>query len=427
MINAFVGAMAGLERSLLPLVAQEKFAITASLAVMSFIAAFGAAKAVANYLAGQWSNRFGRKKLLVLGWMLAIPVPLLLWTAPSWPWVVGANVLLGVHQGFAWSSTVVMKIDLVGERQRGLAMGLNEFAGYVAVALAAFGSAWFAERHDALDVIAGGGLAVAAIGLFASIFWVRDTLTHLSVEAAASCRKKLNSVFRETTWRHKNLSSITQAGLVNNLNDGMVWGLLPLLMAQKGFPLASIGFVAGLYPFVWGVAQVGTGKLSDHVSKKQMIVLGMLLQAVAIISLLWAENLVFFAVSSIFLGFGTAIVYPVFLSAVADNTHPEQRAESIGIFRLWRDLGYVIGALLTGLLADRFGASTAIAAIGVLTAASGLLIHRRMHDVPPCDAPLPVSLAVFFKRNISRAINRSSLPITTIKEHGTIPPPLSRP
>ena len=406
LVNAFVGAMVGLERTLLPLMAQEKFAITSSVAIMSFIAAFGASKALANYLTGRLSNRFGRKNLLVFGWLLALPVPFLLWYAPSWGWVIAANVLLGIHQGFAWSSTVVMKIDLVGARQRGLAMGLNEFAGYVAVALAAFGSALMAQRFDALNVIVYAGSVIAVLGLLLSVIWVRDTLKHVSVEAADSCRKKLGKVFVDTTWRHKNLSAVTQAGLVNNLNDGMMWGLMPLVMANQGYSLASIGFIAGLYPLVWGVTQIFTGKWSDIVSKKQMLVSGMLLQAIGIMGFLWANSLTIYAFCSILLGLGTAAVYPVFLSAVADNTHPEQRAESIGIFRLWRDLGYLFGALLTGVLSDWFGIFTAISAVGALTAFSALVIHWRMHDVPPCDAPLPVSILAFLKNLFTLPSNK---------------------
>lgn len=406
LVNAFVGAMIGLERTLLPLMAQEKFAISSSVAIMSFIAAFGASKAIANYLTGRLSNRFGRKNLLVFGWLLALPVPFLLWYAPSWGWVIAANVLLGIHQGFAWSSTVVMKIDLVGERQRGLAMGLNEFAGYVAVALAAFGSAWMAQRFDALDVIVYAGFSIAVTGLLLSLIWVRDTLKHVSVEAAESCRKKLENIFADTTWRHKNLSAVTQAGLVNNLNDGMMWGLMPLVMAKQGYSLASIGFIAGLYPLVWGIVQIFTGKWSDIVSKKALLVLGMLLQAVGIMGFLWANSLTMYALCSILLGLGTASVYPVFLSAVADNTHPDQRAESIGIFRLWRDLGYLFGALLTGVLSDWFGIPAAISAVAALTALSALIIQWRMRDVPPCDAPLPISIPTFLKNLFVSPLNK---------------------
>ncbi|HPI08713.1 MAG TPA: MFS transporter [Saprospiraceae bacterium] len=401
-VNAFVGAMVGLERTLLPLLAKDKFGLTSSFAVLSFIVAFGAAKAVANYLTGALSNRVSRKKLLVVGWILALPIPFLLGWAPDWGWIIAANVLLGVHQGFAWSSTVVMKIDLVGERQRGLAMGLNEFSGYVAVALAAFGSATLAHRFGSTEVIFYAGLVVAVCGLLLSVVWVRDTRRHVAAETAVSCRKKLRHVFVDTTWKHKNLSAVTQAGLVNNLNDGMIWGLLPLLMHQQGYSLPTIGFVAGLYPFVWGVSQVFTGRWSDSVSKKQMLVLGMLLQSVGISGFLFADNTLQFAACSVLLGLGTATVYPVFLSAVADNTHPEQRAEGIGVFRFWRDLGYVVGALMTGWLSDWAGIGTAFLAVGGLTALSAFVIQIRMSDVPPCDAPLPVAIRVWIRRKLNQ-------------------------
>lgn len=397
LVNAFVGGMVGLERTLLPLMAEDQFGLSSSFAIFSFIAAYGAAKAVSNYLTGRFSNRIGRKNLLVLGWLLALPVPFMLGFAPNWTWVVVANVLLGVHQGFAWSSTVVMKIDLVGERNRGFAMGLNEFAGYVAVALTAFGSASLAHRFGSTEVIFNSGLAIATLGLLISVVWVRDTRKHVALEASESCRNKLSHVFADTTWRHRNLSSVTQAGLVNNLNDGMVWGLLPLIMHQQGFSLHSIGLVAGLYPMVWGISQIITGKWSDLVSKKQMLVLGMFLQAAGILGFVWANSLTQFALCSVFLGIGTATVYPVFLSAVADNTHPDQRAESIGVFRLWRDLGYLIGALVTGAVVDWAGTGAAIVLVGGITAVSALIIKLRMKDVPPCDAPAPISIVRFFR------------------------------
>jgi len=417
LVNAFVGGMVGLERTLLPLLAEDKFGLSSSFAIFSFIAAFGAAKAIANYLTGRFSNQIGRKNLLVLGWVLALPVPFMLGFASSWTWVVVANILLGVHQGFAWSSTVVMKIDLVGERKRGFAMGLNEFAGYVAVALTAFGSASLAHRFGSVEVILYMGLIIAALGLLITLVWVRDTRKHVALEAAVSCRKKLSHVFADTTWRHHNLSSVTQAGLVNNLNDGMVWGLLPLLMHQQGFSLKSIGLVAGLYPMVWGISQIITGKWSDVVSKKQMLVLGMLLQAIGIVGFIGANTVAQYALCSVFLGLGTAGVYPVFLSAVADNTHPEQRAESIGIFRLWRDLGYLFGALLTGIVIDWAGADAAIYLVGGLTTFSALVIKLRMQDVPPCDAPAPVSIIHFIKNSFlaARAGTKASLGLTNMQ------------
>jgi MFS family permease len=401
-VNAFVGSMVGLERTLLPILAKDKFGISSSMAIFSFIAAFGASKALANYITGKLANRLGRKNLLVLGWILALPVPFLLFYAPSWSFVVLANVLLGIHQGFAWSSTVVMKIDLVGEKDRGFAMGLNEFAGYVAVALTAFGSGFLAQKYEVLDVIFYAGLFISVVGLLLSLIWVRDTRKHVAAEATVSCREKLSHVFKDTTWRNKNLSSVTQAGLVNNLNDGMVWGLLPLLLQQKGFSLTEIGFVAGLYPFIWGVSQIFTGKWSDIVSKKQLLVFGMLLQSVGIVGFLMADSLGQYALCSVLLGFGTAAVYPVFLSTVAENTHPDQRAESIGIFRLWRDLGYLFGALLTGLLSDWVGSGIAIAAVATLTAFSALVIQVRMTDLKPCEAAMPISMAEFFKNIMNK-------------------------
>jgi MFS family permease len=400
LVNAFVGGMVGLERSLLPLMAESKFGIKSALALLSFIAAFGFSKAVANYLTGKLSNRVGRKNLLVLGWVLALPIPFLLGFAPSWGWVIIANILLGIHQGFAWSSTVVMKIDLVGPKQRGLAMGLNEFAGYVAVALAAFGSAKLAQQFGASNILFYVGLSIAVLGLALSAIWVRDTRSHVNAEATVSCRKKLDKVFFDTSWRHKNLSAVTQAGLVNNLNDGMVWGLLPLLLFQQGYSISEIGLVAGLYPMVWGMAQVLTGRWSDIVSKKQLLVLGMLVQSVGIIGFIWASNITQYALYSGLLGLGTAAVYPVFLSAIADNTHPDQRAESIGIFRLWRDLGYVLGALLTGLLCDWLNPQAAVFVVAVLTALSGFVLQLRMQDTAPCDAPIAPTLGRFIKNCI---------------------------
>ncbi|HND88364.1 MAG TPA: MFS transporter, partial [Saprospiraceae bacterium] len=398
-----LGGMIGLERTVLPLFAEQKFHLASALTLLSFIAAFGAAKAAANYLTGYLSDRVGRKALLVAGWVLALPVPYLLYAAPQWAWVVGAHVLLGMHQGLAWSSTVVMKIDLVGERQRGLAMGLNEFAGYVALALTAWGSAQVAHQVGAEHVLLYGGWGVAGIGLALSVFGVRDTHAHVALEAARSCRKQMTQVFRQVTWRHPNLSSITHAGWANNLNDGMVWGMLPLLLQRQGYSLVQIGWVTGLYPLVWGVAQVFSGQWSDRVSKRQMLALGMLLQACALLGLLWADGLAAYLCVSALLGLGTALVYPVFMAAIADNVHPLQRAESIGVFRLWRDLGYVFGAVLTGLLMDWAGIGAAIETVAFLTAASAAQILYRMTDVPPCDAPPPASLCRLLKNLLTPA------------------------
>lgn len=413
-VNAFVGGMIGLERTLLPILGATKFGLVSATAALSFIAAFGLAKSGANYLTGRLANRIGRKNLLVLGWILALPVPFLILFAPNWVWIIAANLLLGVHQGFAWSSTVVMKIDLVGEKQRGLAMGLNEFAGYVAVAVAAFGSGFLAQKFDAATVIFWLGLGIAAVGLMLSIFWVRDTRRHAAAEAVESCRAKLRDVFADTTWRNRNLSAVTQAGLINNLNDGMVWGLLPILLVKKGFSMSEIGFIAGLYPFIWGISQIFTGKISDIISKKEMLIVGMLAQAVGIGGFLAASSTVHFALCSILLGLGTAAVYPVFMAVVADNTHPTQRAESIGIFRLWRDLGYVFGAVLTGVLSDWCGMGTALAAVGFLTASSAFIISKRMTDAIPCDAPLPVSMGFFLKKTIRHLLKLQKVNLSLI-------------
>lgn len=385
LINGFVGAMIGLERTLLPLLAGEQFAVATAFATLSFIAAFGVSKAMANYLSGQLSNRLGRKNILLGGWVMALPVPLLFWYAPDWSWILLANVLLGLHQGFAWSSTVIMKIDLVGEKKRGMAMGLNEFAGYVAVALAAFGSAWAAQFFAPLTVIVVAGFGIAITGLLLTVIWVKDTRRHMETEAVTSCRAKMRQVFLETTFTNKNLSAVTQAGLVNNLNDGLVWGLLPLIMQAQNHTVSHIGMVAGLYPLVWGIGQIWTGAWSDRYSRKEFLVLGMLIQGLSILGFLVSSELVYWLGCSVLLGAGTALVYPVFLSVVADNTHPAQRAESIGIFRGWRDLGYAIGALTTGWISDRMGMETAVAMTGLITVGSGILILFRMRDLARCD------------------------------------------
>jgi MFS family permease len=392
LVNGFVGAMIGLERTLLPLVARDRFAVATSFAILSFIAAFGFAKALSNYVSGRLSNRYGRRQLLIAGWMLALPVPLIFWYAPHWYYILWANVLLGVHQGFAWSSTVVMKIDLVGEKRRGVAMGLNEFAGYVAVALAAFGSAWAVQFAAPLQVMTVGGGLIATTGLLLTVFFVRDTRHHAALEATISCRPRLASVFWDTTLNNRNLSAVTQAGLVNNLNDGLVWGLLPLLMKAQGYSLSAIGLAAALYPLVWGVVQIGTGAWSDRFSKREFLVAGMGTQAVGILGFLMAASLATWLLCSFLLGIGTAMVYPVFLSVVADNTHPVQRAESIGVFRLWRDLGYVIGAVLTGLVSDWWGMGFAIGFVGVLTGLSGLVVLLRMRDLASCEGKSTPSL-----------------------------------
>ncbi|HEY0354599.1 MAG TPA: MFS transporter, partial [Flavisolibacter sp.] len=328
--------------------------------------------------AGTLANTFGRKKLLVAGWLIAIPIPFILMYAPNWNWIILANVLLGINQGLAWSSTVVMKIDLVGEKQRGFAMGLNEFAGYVAVALVAFITGWIASEYGTRPYPFYTGVVLIIFGLLGSIFLVRDTQHHVAKETFTNTIPRLKNIFWDTTWKNKNLGSVTQAGLINNLNDGMAWGIFPILLASKGFTLAEIGIVTAIYPAVWGIGQLFTGKMADTFCKKNMLYAGMLLQAFALVALVWADTMLHFIVLSSILGWGTAMVYPTFLATVAENTHPLDRAKSIGIFRLWRDLGYAIGAVITGVIADLFSMNAAIVFIGMLTFASAFIIRRRM-------------------------------------------------
>lgn len=377
-INAFVGGMVGLERTILPEIAEVDFGMAARTAILSFIVVFGVVKAITNYYTGALANRLGRKNLLTVGWLIALPIPFLLIYASSWNWIILANILLGINQGLTWSSTVVMKIDLVGEKNRGLAMGLNESAGYLAVGGVAFLTGWIASEYGLRPYPFYLGIAFAVIGLLFSWLLVKDTVHHVKAETSSSRLPKLKHVFWDTSWRHPSLGAISQAGLVNNLNDGMVWGLLPILLGSRQFDLEQIGIIVALYPAVWGMGQLITGKLADHLNKKSMLFWGMLLQGLTLLLMLYAESFFHFTVLSIVLGLGTAIVYPTFLAAIADYAHPEQRAESIGVFRLWRDLGYAAGALLTGLLADTLGISWAVGAIGVLTVLSAVVVWMRM-------------------------------------------------
>lgn len=378
LINAFVGGMVGLERSILPQIAEKEFAIAAKTAILSFIVVFGIVKAITNYYTGTLANRFGRKNLLIAGWMVGIPIPFILMYAPDWNWVIAANILLGINQGLAWSSTVVMKIDLVGEKQRGFAMGLNEFAGYIAVAIVAFLTGWIANEYGVRPYPFYIGIVLVALGLAGSIFFIKDTRHHVAKESASNNVPKLKNVFWDTTWRDRNLGSVTQAGLINNLNDGMAWGIFPILLASKGFSIEQIGIITAVYPAVWGIGQLFTGKMADIFCKKDILYTGMLLQAIALISLVWANSMSSYVLLSAVLGWGTAMVYPTFLATVAENTNPQDRAKSIGIFRLWRDLGYAIGAILTGMIADLLSINSAIIFIGILTFISALIIYVRM-------------------------------------------------
>lgn len=377
-INAFVGGMIGLERSLLPQIAEVEFHIAAKTAILSFIVAFGIVKAITNYFAGAWANKIGRKNLLTIGWMIGIPVPFMLMYADSWNWIIAANILLGINQGLTWSSTVVMKIDLVGEKQRGFAMGLNEFAGYISLALVAFFTGWVASEYGLRPYPFYIGVVLSLMGFFASWLLVKDTKHHIAAETTTSKIPRLSNIFWQTTWKNKNLGSVTVAGLINNLNDGMAWGLFPILLALKGFTIGQIGIVTAIYPAVWGIGQLFTGKMADHFCKKDLLFLGMLLQALALIALLLADTMTHFVILSSVLGWGTAMVYPTFLATVAENTHPADRANSLGVFRFWRDLGYAIGAVLTGIIADTFGINASVLVIGLLTLFSAIIIFNRM-------------------------------------------------
>jgi len=381
-VNAFVGGMVGLERSIFPRFAEEQFGISSHSAILSFIVAFGISKAISNYYTGKLANVLGRKNLLIFGWILALPVPILLINAPSWNWVILANILLGIHQGLTWSSTVVMKIDLAGEKERGLAMGLNEFAGYLAVGLVAFLSGSIANRYGVTPYPFYLGILISVIGLLLSVFFVKDTRHFVEQEEVNPEKKTLKSVFTETSFTNKTLSSITQAGLVNNLNDGMIWGLLPILLFSLQFDALQIGMIAGIYPMVWGLAQLVTGRLSDLYNKKRILFWGMLLQGVGIILFPISHQFSVLILLAVALGLGTALVYPTFLSAIAEATQPSQRAESIGVFRFWRDSGYAIGAIISGITADWLGVEFAIILVGLITVGSAVFLQIRMPKVP---------------------------------------------
>jgi MFS family permease len=395
-VNAFVGAMIGLERSILPPLAEQEFQLVAKTAVLSFIVVFGITKAVTNYLAGRLSDRFGRKHVLVAGWLVAVPVPFLLMWAPSWAWVLAANALLGVSQGLTWSTTVIMKIDLSGPANRGLAMGLNEFAGYVAVAGSALATGYIAARYGLRPEPFYLGVAFVAAGLLLSALLVRETAHHVSHEArlqgALVPSHELpgpREVFMRTTLTDRSLSSVSQAGLVNNLNDGMAWGLFPLVFIASGMSLEQVGMLAAVYPATWGVAQLFTGAWSDRVGRKWLIATGMWVQSVGIIVVIVSHRFEGFAAGGALLGIGTAMVYPTLLAAIGDVAHPSWRASSVGVYRLWRDLGYAVGALLAGFVADAMGLPAAMWAVAALTFASGALVAIRMAETLVRRTPSP--------------------------------------
>ena len=377
-VNAFVGGMIGMERTIFPQFAELEFGVASKTAILSFITAFGITKAIANYFTGRLANSFGRKNLLLFGWLLAIPVPFILIYAPSWAWVIFANALLGVSQGLTWSSTIVMKIDLVGEKDRGFAMGLNEFAGYFAVGIVTFLTGYVANTYGITPYPFYIGIFIAITGFILTAVWVKDTREFVQKEASTDNTAPLANVFLETTFTNKTLSAVTQAGLVNNLNDGMIWGLLPIALFSLNFDQATIGIITAIYPTVWGIGQLFTGKMSDHYAKKALLFWGMLLQGIAILLIPFTSEFYGLIAISTLLGLGTALVYPTFLSTIAQATSPKQRAESIGTFRLWRDLGYAFGAIISGVTADLFGIEYAIFLIGGLTISSSLIIQFRM-------------------------------------------------
>jgi MFS family permease len=405
LINAFVGAMVGLERSIVPLLGQQVFGLASTTAVLAFIMSFGMVKAFANLFAGRLSDRLGRKGVLVVGWLVGLPVPLLIIFAPSWGWVVFANVLLGINQGLCWSATVIMKIDLVGPARRGLAMGFNEAAGYGAVSLSAIAAGYLAATSGLRPQPFLPGIGFALAGLVLSLFFVRESHGHARHEstllappsqpaagaapptpegtALGPHAPSFKEIFLLTSWKNKTLFGVSQAGLVNNLNDGLAWGLFPLFFAGAGLPLAQIGLLAGIYPGVWGVTQLAAGALSDRLGRKGMIVGGMLLQGSAIGLLPLVHGFAWWAGVMVLLGVGTALVYPTLLAAISDVAHPSWRASSVGVYRLWRDSGYAIGALLAGGLADLFGVSWAIGVIAGLTVLSGVLAQVVMAETLP--------------------------------------------
>ena len=388
LINAFVGAMVGLERTVLPLLAEQDFGLASRGVALSFLVSFGLVKAGTNFFAGRLGDRYGRKPILVLGWLVAIPVPFLIMWAPSWGWIVAANVLLGINQGLAWSMTVIMMIDLAGPRRRGLAMGVNEFAGYVAVAVSALATGYIAQAFGLRPEPFYLGIAFAAVGLGLSAAFLRETRGHAQTEAglaggagdAETPVPGTRGLLALSIWRHPALSSASQAGLVNNLNDGVAWGLFPLFFAASGLGLSDIGWLSFIYPFTWGVLQLWTGAWSDRVGRKRLIAGGLLIQALALGAIAMTNGFAGWLGAAALLGVGTAMVYPTLLASVGDVAHPSWRGSAVGVYRLWRDSGYAVGGVMAGTLADAFGMRVAIGAVAVLTGLSGLLVAVRMPE-----------------------------------------------
>jgi MFS family permease len=390
LINAFVGGMVGIERTVVPLIGSEEFHIASTTIVVSFIVSFGVIKALANLVSGQLADAWGRKRVLILGWLVGLPVPFMIMWAPSWGWIVAANALLGINQGLAWSMTVIMKIDLVGPKSRGLAVGLNEFAGYLAVGVTAFLTGYLASRYGLRPVPIYLGIGYAVLGALLSIMLVRDTRDHVRLETAAHSRQSTSMSFREifalTSFGDRNLFAVSQAGLVNNLNDGMSWGIFPLFFASFGLGVERIGILKAVYPATWGILQVATGPLSDRWGRKGLIVAGMWIQSAGLFLTAATGEFEWWLVGSLLLGLGTAMVYPSLIAAVSDASHPTWRARSLSVYRFWRDLGYAIGALSAGIIADIFGMAWAIGTIATLTFLSGaavaLVMREKAHGAP---------------------------------------------
>lgn len=389
-VNAFVGAMVGLERTVVPLIAEADFGLTSKSLTLSFIVSFGIVKALANLFAGRFSDRLGRKKILIAGWLFALPVPFLIIFAQSWGWIVLANLLLGVNQGLCWSTTVIMKIDLVGPKQRGLAMGLNEFAGYLALSLSALATGYLAATYGLRPAPFLPGIVFALSGLILSIFFIHETHYHAQHEAQASVpplgssRPSQAPSFREifllTSWKDRALFAVSQAGMVNNINDGMMWGLMPLLLIRAGISIERIALIAAIYPAVWSMSQLITGTVSDRWGRKWMIATGMWVQSIGIAIFVIGSDFWVWVAGAVLLGIGTAMVYPTLLAAVSDVAHPSWRASAVGVYRLWRDAGYAVGALLAGVLADAMGIPFAVSAIAALTLLSGMIVAVVMHE-----------------------------------------------
>jgi MFS family permease len=406
-VNAFVGAMVGLERTVIPLIAEQDFGLASRSVMLSFLIGFGLVKALANLFAGRMSDRLGRKSILIAGWLAGLPVPFLIILAPGWNWIVLANLLLGINQGLCWSTTVIMKIDLVGARQRGLAMGLNEFAGYLAVSFSAFLTGYLAGGYGLRPVPFYPGIAFAGLGLALSIFFVGETRPFARLEAQEQSQderravgesqvarleaaKKLSfaQVLLLASWKDRALFAASQAGMVNNLNDGMVWGLVPIFLSEAGLSIEQVGLIAAVYPGVWGLSQLATGALSDRLGRKWLVACGMWVQAAGIGLFVAGRHYWTWLAAAVLLGLGTAMVYPTLLAAVSDVAHPDWRASAVGVYRLWRDGGYALGALLSGVLADALGIPVAMAAIGVLTAVSGGLVAGVMYETLPAGRRL---------------------------------------